>query len=294
MKWVILFSLALPGCQHLATTDSVSDVVGLVTAELRSELELDPFYQQHADVHGFPVLASARVNPASLAEARYLILKMVGHRPEVLSAMAANKTRFTVMAHDEWTTDVPEHSDLRPPEYWDRRARGLGATKFRPSVSCGEENLLAMKGDPYSTENILIHEFAHAIHEMGLSTIDPTFDSRLMEAYRSAIDGGLWEGAYAATDRMEYWAEAVQCWFDTNRENDDQHNHVNTRIELKQYDPAVAALCQEIFGDGLWKYIHPTERSEESHLREIDWERLPEFHWAEGMEEAYSAHQNPE
>jgi hypothetical protein len=98
--------------------------------------------------------------------------------------MAANKTRFTVMAHDEWTTDVPEHSDLRPPEYWDRRARGLGATRSRPSVSCGEENLLAMKGDPYSTENILIHEFAHAIHEMGLSTVDPT----LILDWRMRID----------------------------------------------------------------------------------------------------------
>ncbi|HIG04353.1 MAG TPA: hypothetical protein EYQ08_01275 [Planctomycetes bacterium] len=294
MRWVVLFSLALPGCQHLTVTDSVAEVVGPVTEELRSELELDRFYQQYSDVQGFPVLASARVQPASLAEARYLILKMVGHRPELLSAMAANKTRFTVMAHDEWTTDVPEHSDLRPPEYWDRRARGLGATRSRPSVSCGEENLLAMKGDPYSTENILIHEFAHAIHEMGLSTVDPTFDSRLEDAYRSAIDAGLWKGAYASTNRMEYWAEAVQCWFDTNRENDNQHNHVDTRIELKQYDPPVSELCREVFGDGHWKYIHPSARSEESHLRGIDWDQLPEFHWAEGMEEAYKAHPKPE
>jgi hypothetical protein len=58
-------------------TDSVAEVVGPVTEELRSELELDRFYQQYSDVQGFPVLASARVQPASLAEARYLILKMV-------------------------------------------------------------------------------------------------------------------------------------------------------------------------------------------------------------------------
>ena len=37
-----------------------------------------------------------------------------------------------------------------------------------PSVSCGEENLLALEGDPYSTECILIHEFAHNIHLRGM------------------------------------------------------------------------------------------------------------------------------
>ncbi|MFQ5808669.1 MAG: alpha/beta hydrolase [Armatimonadota bacterium] len=31
------------------------------------------------------------------------------------------------MSEDEFTTDVPEHSDLEPAAYWDRRARGLGA-----------------------------------------------------------------------------------------------------------------------------------------------------------------------
>ena len=36
MRWVVLFSLALPGCQHLTVTDSVAEVVGPVTEELRS------------------------------------------------------------------------------------------------------------------------------------------------------------------------------------------------------------------------------------------------------------------
>lgn len=51
------------------------------------------------------------------------------------------------MAQDEMTTDVPEHCDLRPKDYWDRRARRLGATDARPAVSCGEENLLCLPGD---------------------------------------------------------------------------------------------------------------------------------------------------
>jgi len=291
---MLLLSLALLGCQQFETTGGVSVAVGPVSEQLRSSLDLDPFYQQHSDALGFPVLASAEVQPESLAEARYLILKMLGHRPDILTAMTASRTRFTVMAHDEWTTDVPEHSDLRPPEYWDRRARGLGATSTRPSVSCGEENLLAMDGDPYSTENILIHEFAHAIHEMGLSTVDPTFDPRLKKAYHQAMEQGLWKGAYASTNRMEYWAEAVQSWFDTNRENDNQHNHIDTRQELEEYDQPVAALCREVFGEGEWRYVHPTLRQHEAHLRAIDRDSLPVFRWADGMEEAYRAHPKSE
>jgi len=294
LKWVFLLLIYLVGCHLPEARNPVTDVVRSVPTQLRSELDLDPYYQQYSDVLGFPVLASARVQPESLAEARYLILQMIGHRPEILAAMAKNRTRFTVMAYNEWTTMVPEHSDLRPPEYWDRRARGLGATSARPTVSCGEENLLAMDGDPYATENILIHEFAHAIHSMGLSSVDPTFDTRLKEAYRAAMDAGLWKGAYAATNHKEYWAEVVQSWFDTNRENDSQHNHVDLRSELKEYDPTAAALCEEIFGDGSWRYVHPHYRSHEPHLRYIDRDLLPTFRWADGMEEAYKANPRPE
>ena len=59
------------------------------------------------------------------------------------------------------------------------RARGLGGR----ITSCGEENLLNLPGDRYRRENILIHEFAHAIHEMGLNHIDERFDGRLRKCF---------------------------------------------------------------------------------------------------------------
>ncbi len=283
------------GCTSVQMDSAtVSPPVGPVPNQVREQFEMVEFYQQHCDAGGVPVVASSKVFPEALMEAHFLIMKMIGHRPEILEAMGTAKTRFTVMAYDEWTTDVPEHSDLLPPEYWDRRARGLGATKWRPCVSCGEENLLGFEGDPYATENILIHEFAHAIHEMGLVTVDPTFDTRLDQAYGDAMDQGLWDGVYAATNRMEYWAEAVQSWFGTNRENDPQHNHVNTRAELKEYDPAVAALCAEVFGDGDWRYVHPRDREKRDHLFTLQGKTLPKFEWAPGMQEAYEANPRPE
>lgn len=248
-------------------------------------LGLSPFYRKYVDVGGFPVLGSAKASNFALLEAAYLIDRMLRPRPDVRRALAASKARFAVMAPDEMTTDIPEHSDLRPKEYWDRRARGLGATDARPAVSCGEENLLCLPGDPYHAENILIHEFAHAIHELGLNKLDGEFDRRLQAAYEQAMGEGLWKGAYASTNRHEYWAEGVQSWFDTNRPPDHDHNHVDTREELKQYDPRLAALAAEVFGDGEWRYRRPGARpeSERAHLVGFD-PAAGRFAWPERLQ----------
>ena len=246
---------------------------------VRRTFKLSPFYQKYVDVAGFPVVGSAKVSDSGMLEAAWLIERMLEGREDILQAMTANNVRCAVMAITELTTDIPEHSDLTPKEFWDRRARGLGATPERPAVSGAEENLLCAPGDPYSTENILIHEFAHAVHQMGMNTVDRSFDGRLAAAYESAMQAGLWKGKYAATNRMEYWAEGVQSWFDTNRVNDREHNHVHLRGQLKAYDPALAALIAEVFGDREWRYTRPTERRELPHLRDYDPAKLATFAW---------------
>ncbi len=246
---------------------------------VRETFKLDPFYAQWLDVMGLPIVASAKVNPYALKEAAWLIQQMVGHRQDILQALAKNNVRFAVMAHNELTTQIPEHSDLQPDYYWDRRARGLGSTPARPAVSCGEENLLNYEGDPYSTENILVHEFAHAIHQMGLNTVDPSFDDRLKVLYDAAVEKGLWENTYAITNKAEYWAEGTQSWFDTNRANDDQHNHVDTRDKLKEYDPALAALLTEVYGDRDWRYTKAITRGHLAHLQGFNPETSPKFEW---------------
>jgi hypothetical protein len=248
-------------------------------ANVQQFFGLNSFYKQWIDVEGLPIVASARVNPYALKEAAWLIRQMIGHRQDVLRALTQNRVRFAVMAHNELTTDIPEHSDLQPDYYWDARARGLGPTYVRPAVSCGEENLLNYAGDPYSTENILVHEFAHAIHQMGLNTVDPGFDGHLETTFNFAKENGLWKDTYAITNRAEYWAEGTQSWFDTNRANDDQHNHVDTRDKLKEYDPALAALLTEVFGDTDWRYTQAVTRIHLPHLRGFNPEEAPKFEW---------------
>lgn len=284
-RWLASASVAVCVlCQAVTSTaQPAAPSVSIVPGRVREQFELSPFYQKYVNVGGLPIVGSATLADHALLEAAWIVRQMIGGREDILETLATNKVRLAIMAWNEFTTDIPEHSDLTPKVYWDRRARGLGATDARPAVSCGEENLLAYPNDPYSTENLLIHEFAHTIHQIGLRAVDPTFNRRLRAAFEKAGKAGLWKGTYAGSNPAEYWAEGVQDWFDNNRENDSLHNHVNTRKELKEYDAALAALCEEVFGDGSWRYKKPAERDApgRAHLLDFDPIKAPRFEWRE-------------
>jgi hypothetical protein len=289
MGWIgilalVIAALGFVGCA--TTTETVA--VGPVPDSIRSEFKLDQFYQKLIMAGPLPVVSSGKVNDYALLEARWLILKELEGRDDLLATMASNHLRFAVMAFDEYTTDLPEQRNMKPKAFWDRRARGLGASKKEPVVSCGEENLLCFPGDQYAKENILIHEFAHAIQGFGLDTLDPTFSPRLRAAYEDAQKNGRFVGVYAGTNPYEYWAEGVQDWFGNNRENDAYHNHVNTRAELEEYDPALAALCREVFGPREWTYLKPVDRSPEElfHLRGYHFSKAPAFAWPAAIKDA--------
>jgi hypothetical protein len=247
------------------------------------ELNLDPFYRKYISANGYPIVGSARVSDYALKEAAYLVNMMLAKRPDVRCAMIAGGSRLVVMAYSEFTTNVPEHSKMWPVDYWDARARGLGGSRTDPVCSCGEENLLAYEGDPYSTENILIHEFAHNIHLRGMVQVDPTFDDRLKQTYERAMAAGLWKTKYASVNHAEYFAEGVQSWFNNNRQPDHDHNHVDTRKELREYDPGLASLCEDVFGDTKLVYTKPSTRLT-GHLAGYDPTTAPKFVWPKRLE----------
>lgn len=254
-----------------------TDKVGPIPEQVRTGWKLDSFYQKHIAVGPLPIVSSERASDFALLEAAYIVRRMLGDRPDILNALATNRVKVAIMAHNEYTTDLPEQREMQPKVYWDSRARGLGGR----TCSGAEENLLCYPGDPYSTENILIHEFAHVIHGVGMRSVDPTFNQRLREAYKDATQRGLWKGTYAANDPGEYWAESVQNWFDNNRHDDALHNHVHTRAMLKEYDPEAARLCAEVFGDIAWRYAKPMDRppDERAHLAGFEPARSPQFRW---------------
>ncbi len=212
------------------------------------------YYKKHLDYRGFSILSSAKVSDEALYEARFLIHSMLHEREDILKAMIKSGCRFMVMAPTEMTTDVPEQRHLKNDKKtnWDTRARGLGGKLS----SCGEENLLNLKRDRYSQENILIHEFNHAIHQQGLRIVDPTFNARLKKAYDNAMAKGLWKGTYVATNPAEYWAEGAQAYFDCMR----PQFGANTREKLAKYDPGLFNLVDEVYKQSKYRYVRYDRR----------------------------------
>lgn len=254
------------------------------------------FYTQRVSAGGFPIVASAKVNPHALKEAAFLVEMMLAKRPDVCAAMIKSGARMCIMAHDEYTTDLPEFVRMAEGEaeefpgmsardFWDARARGLGGSETDPLCTVAEENVLGFPGDPYDEECILIHEFAHNIHLRGMLNVDPTFDPRLKKTYEAAMNAGLWKGKYAAVNHYEYFAEGVQSWFDDNRVNDHDHNHVHLRSQLIEYDPGLAALCREVFGDTELKYSKPATRLN-GHMAGYDPAQAVTFVWPERLQKA--------
>ena len=58
-------------------------------------------------MRGLPIVASERVNPYALKEAAFIGDKMLAKRPDVLEAMVHSGARLCIMAHNEFTTDLP-------------------------------------------------------------------------------------------------------------------------------------------------------------------------------------------
>ena len=91
---------------------------------------------------------------------------------------------------------------------------------------------------------------------------------------------------YAGKNRAEYWAEGVQCWYDTNRTMDHDHNHIHTREQLERYDPGLAQLCERVLGNAPWRFVSPRERAGEGHLADYDPDTAPKVEQLEHIKDA--------
>ena len=179
---------------------------------------------------------------------------MLASRPDLKATIADQSVRVVIMASSSVLSDLPEISD-KGESSWDEGTRGggVGPTSDRPVLVIAVENLLCYGTDVYPYEDIFVHEFAHGVLNMGLERQfgGEEFRRRLEADYEAAMEAGLWAATYASENPDEYWAEGVQSWFGLNDPPGFIHNDVNTRAELEEYDPALAGLIREVFGDGV-------------------------------------------
>ena len=111
-----------------------------VPDNLRSSREMYPhgltsFYQKYTEAYGIPVVSSNRVPDEALRRACYVTRFLMADHSGVRNNYYRRYGRVGIMATDEYTTHIPEHSWLDP-VFWNARARGLGATEQWP-ISTG-------------------------------------------------------------------------------------------------------------------------------------------------------------
>lgn len=224
-----------------------------------TSLRLDGEYRKYVDAGGIPIVAPIGVADESLLRARHILSDMLAARPQLYAALQRNRTRVVIGEKLGLPTDLPDFRNLG----WYGRYNGFftGGGNRKVGIPGAvivvfEENLLchdevdAVHGKRGGT---LVHEIAHAIH----FAMPSSFKRRVDSAYRKAIGRGLWRGAYASTSEGEYWAEAVEAWFGVGIPVEG----VTSRSTLRRYDPDVAALAQEVFGNAEVRAYCPTRLS---------------------------------
>lgn len=225
--------------------DSVSGV-----SKVPDTFHFNPYYQKYLNAAGLPIIGSANVSDRAFYKTREIVLMMLRKSPGIKAKMIGNNARIAIIGKDEELTDLPEYNSMD--KSMNQRARGLGGWIDAPLTSCAEENVLGLNTDRYKGEDILIHEFAHAIHMLGISFADKDFNDQLKTCYKNALDQGLWKNTYAISNEGEYFAEGVQSWFNVNaylKAADGIHNEIDTHEELKLYDPGLYKLISKYFNN---------------------------------------------
>ena len=220
-----------------------------------AKMHVNPFYKKYLNVDGLYVVSSAAVSDSALTKTAEVIRMMLAKRPDVKNEMVKKGCYTMILGRNEEVCDLPEYKSIcNSPDsikYWNWRARGFGgAPQGDFTASFGEENVLALSSDRYRGESIMIHEFSHLIHTVGICGVDKTFDSRLVKCMQHAKDKGLWKDTYALSDKYEYFAECTQSFFDCNQfcnVPNGIHNSINKRVKLKEYDLEMYNLLKEFF-----------------------------------------------
>ncbi len=220
----------------------------------------DDFYRKTCEQSGIAVVAGQDVEATALEAAADRMNALLTNRPELATAVASSIGHVAVIGRDQRITSLPDFEDLysiHPGTNWARLGRSFPGTEEIPVPAGAEENLLCLESDRYEGEDMFLRDFGWTIRRFGIAPTDPDLDRAIEDAYGRAIAADLWRNTVAEVNSDMYWAEGVQSFFDANNEEKDEkdqiHNQIDTRDELRTYDPNLYRLLVDVFGDSDWR-----------------------------------------
>jgi dienelactone hydrolase len=233
-----------------------------------AKFRIDPYYTKFTYAREFIVVGSDHVRAEALLRANDTIRKMFAYRHDVLKVFIAEGARLVILGQREKLSDLPELKNGRNrPDFDQVRYRDYDPALKLMVVP--EENVLCLPREPFAGGSSVIGVFARGIYhvaalrppiadferqrtrqqyELRVKRIDVEFDQRLQKLYDGAMSKGLWRGTAAARDRIEYWAQGVQAYFDAAEAGpppEHADRPITNREGLKAYDPGLFALVEE-------------------------------------------------
>ena len=236
--------------------ESDCTIVGIGTDE--------DFYRKTCEQNDIAIVAAESVDDLALNAAADRIVGLLAARPDLAESVAVSINGVAVIGQDQRIADLPEFEDIykiHPGTDWHRLGRSFPGTEEIAVAAGAEENLLCLESDRFEGEDMFVRDFGWTIRRFGIALVDHALDQAIEAAYGRAIAADLWRNTVAEVNSDMYWAEGVQSFFDANNEEIDEkdqiHNHVDTRDELRAYDPFLYELLVDVFGETDWRPACP-------------------------------------
>ena len=223
----------------------------------------DPHYKHFlTSKAGIPIKAPGDVPMEALQIVADTCDLMLEKHPEIGVSIVESGADVALTSLKGDIYDAPEHRMgsrvlLRP-------CGGFGGEPTNPTNAFMTNCIIRLRSGRYATrypyENILVHEFGHAVHLIGMRHLeDQTLFCRVQACYDNAVEHGLWPNTYAISNFDEYFATLSTVWFNFMAEGidgtcDGIRGPVNTREELAVYDPMGYELMAEVYTDKFLPY----------------------------------------
>jgi alpha-glucosidase len=233
-----------------------------------AKFKVHPYYTKFSWAREFTVLGSKHVRDEALLRANDTVRKMFAYRHDILKAMIADGVRLVVLGQHEKLSDLPEFAEAKNKPGFEE----LRYHEYTPAIKLivvPEESVLGLANEPFAGKSMVVSLFAKGLYqvtalrpvdpefdkrankqqyELRVKRLDVDFDNRLKKLHEAATAKGLWKGTPAGQSRVEYWAAAVEAYFDAAGAGfapNLAHRPITTREALRDYDPELYTLVDE-------------------------------------------------